>query len=158
LAEIEDHIRKAQEEGKFSDLPGKGKPLHLDEDPFEDPEWRLAHRMLRNSGYTLPWIEQRQQIFALIEAVRENFRRAWEWRQDAIREHRLNAQAEAEWRRAKRAFGEQVNVINKSISDYNLAAPSERFQLAPLKVEREVEKLQDVRADEGEGQTSGDPL
>ena len=44
-------IRKAMEEGKFDNLPGKGKPLKLDEDPFEDPEWRLANKMLKEGGY-----------------------------------------------------------------------------------------------------------
>ncbi|MEA3440806.1 MAG: DUF1992 domain-containing protein [Chloroflexota bacterium] len=54
---IEEHIRRAMEEGKFDDLPGKGKPLRLDHNPHEDPQWRTAYRMLRNSGFTLPWIE-----------------------------------------------------------------------------------------------------
>ncbi len=61
MSNIEDHIRRAIEEGKFDDLPGKGKPLKLEDDPFVDPEWRLAHHMLRCSGFSLPWIERRQE-------------------------------------------------------------------------------------------------
>jgi len=37
---IDEIIRRAIEEGQFDDLPGKGKPLRLDEDPNSDPAWR----------------------------------------------------------------------------------------------------------------------
>ena len=57
MNKAEDQIRRAMEEGKFDDLPGEGKPLRLENDPFEDPEWRMAHHVLRNGGFTLPWIE-----------------------------------------------------------------------------------------------------
>ena len=43
---IDQKIREAMEQGEFDDLPGKGKPVDTSENPFEDPEMRLAHRML----------------------------------------------------------------------------------------------------------------
>jgi len=55
----EEQIRRAIEEGKFDNLPGKGKPLNLEQNPFEDPEWRLANHVLITSGFSLPWIEKR---------------------------------------------------------------------------------------------------
>ena len=42
---IEEIIRRAIQEGKFDDLPGKGEPLQLDDNPHEDPEWRAAHHI-----------------------------------------------------------------------------------------------------------------
>ena len=42
---IEEQIRRAIQEGKFDDLPGKGKPLKLDENPFEESEWRMANKI-----------------------------------------------------------------------------------------------------------------
>ncbi len=69
MKDIDDAIQKAMQAGQFDDLPGKGKPLNLDENPFADPEWELAQHVLKSSGYTLPWIETRQQIERELEAA-----------------------------------------------------------------------------------------
>ena len=50
---IDQKIREAMEQGEFDDLPGKGEPVDLSENPFEDPELRLAHRMLRSAGFVI---------------------------------------------------------------------------------------------------------
>ena len=55
---IEEIIRQAMQEGKFDDLPGKGKPLNLDQNPHQDPDWRVAHHLLKSAGFSLPWIER----------------------------------------------------------------------------------------------------
>jgi DnaJ family protein C protein 28 len=142
MPEIDDHIQKAMNEGKFDDLPGKGKPLNLDDNPHTDPDWRLAHHMLKSSGYTLPWIAARQEIEAQIEAARADLGRAWEWRGRALQGGQPYAQAEAEWERAERVFQEQVEKINKKIFDYNLQTPSEKFQLLKLNAKKELEAIE----------------
>jgi hypothetical protein len=38
-------------EGAFDHLEGFGQPLNLEEDPFEDPSLRMAHRLLKNNGF-----------------------------------------------------------------------------------------------------------
>lgn len=43
-------IREAMAEGAFDNLAGMGRPLNLDENPYEDPSLRMAHRLLRNNG------------------------------------------------------------------------------------------------------------
>ena len=48
---IEEIIQAAMARGEFDNLPGKGKPLNLD-DYFSLPEdERMALTMLRNAGY-----------------------------------------------------------------------------------------------------------
>jgi DnaJ family protein C protein 28 len=143
MAKIDEQIRRAMEEGAFSDLPGKGKPLNLDNNPLADPEWRLAHHVLRGSGYTLPWIAARQEIEASLEKARADFRRAWEWRQEALSRGEPPQQVASEWGRAEEAFRQEVAEINKRIFDYNLQAPSEKVQLLKINVEREIERLGD---------------
>ncbi|MBN1147284.1 MAG: DUF1992 domain-containing protein [Anaerolineales bacterium] len=138
---VEEHIRQAMSQGKFDDLPGKGKPLHLDENPLEDPEWRLAHHMLRSSGYTLPWIEMRREIKDEIDAARAALRRAWEWRQKSLALDQEDGLVEAEWARAAAAFRAQAQQINKRIADYNLQAPVEKLQLLKLSAEREIRDM-----------------
>ena len=138
MPEIEEHIRRAMEEGKFENLPGKGKPLDLGDDSLADPEWRLAHHMLRSSGYTLPWIALRQEIEMESEAARATLKRAWEWREAARAQGQPDERVEGEWGRAVEAFRGRVAGINKKIFDFNLQAPSERLQLLRLDAEREI--------------------
>jgi DnaJ family protein C protein 28 len=135
---IEEHIRRAMEEGKFDDLPGKGKPLRLDQDPHEDPEWRTAYRILRNSGFTLPWIEARREIEVALDDARGNLARAWESRLRALNNGSPLSSVEAEWERAEQAFGEQVDAVNEKILSYNLQVPSNRLQLIVLDAGREA--------------------
>ncbi|HYX29774.1 MAG TPA: DUF1992 domain-containing protein [Pyrinomonadaceae bacterium] len=67
---IERKIREAMEAGDFDDLAGSGEPIDLTENPFEDPDWRTAHRLLRDAGFAPPWIEERKDIDAALEAAR----------------------------------------------------------------------------------------
>lgn len=141
MPNIEEHIRRAMQEGKFDDLPGKGKPLHLDENPHEDEAWRLSYHLLREAGYSLPWIETIKEIEAEIEKVRAALRRSWEWRAAALEQDQPYDLVQAEWQRAVDDFSQKLISLNKRIRDYNLEAPNERFQRPLLKLERELEEL-----------------
>lgn len=57
-------IREAMEEGAFDHLECAGKPLDLSENPFEDPSDRMAHRLLKNNGFSPAWIEEAKEIEA----------------------------------------------------------------------------------------------
>jgi hypothetical protein len=62
---VEERIQKALEEGVFDNLPGKGKPLRLDDDTFVPEELRLAYKILKNSGCLPVEMEMRKEIFSL---------------------------------------------------------------------------------------------
>lgn len=47
----EQRIREAMERGDFDDLPGKGRPLNLDEDANVPDELKMAYKLLKNGGY-----------------------------------------------------------------------------------------------------------
>lgn len=141
MSKSEEQIRRAIEEGKFENLPGKGKPLKWDENPFEDPDWRLAYKMLHDGGFTLPWIEARQEIEAEIEAARTAIRRAWEQQKSVLPGSRSKSEMDEAWQKAELNFREQVTAINKRIFDYNLQAPSLQVQLLQINVERELEAI-----------------
>jgi DnaJ family protein C protein 28 len=136
---IDEIIRRAIEEGKFDGLPGKGKPLHLDENPHLDPAWRAAYHLLKSSGYSLPWIETLREIESDLATARADLARVWKWRVSA-RENPANAlDAEAEWQRAVLSFREQVHDLNRRIRDYNLVTPSDQFQRIAIDADREIE-------------------
>jgi DnaJ homolog subfamily C member 28 len=138
MPNTDDQIRRAMEEGQFEDLPGKGRPLNLDEDPFEDPDWRLAHHMLRSSGYSLPWIEKRREIEAGLEEARRDLALAWE-RHQANQNH--PGPAALRWEKAKTAFRDAIAEANKRIFNYNLEAPSMQLQMMPVDVEKEIRRV-----------------
>ena len=142
MPNIEEHLRKAIEEGKFDNLPGKGKPLHLDEaNPHADADWELAYHILKESGYTLPWIETLHEIENDIDAALKDLRRAWKWRMIYLSADVPDEKASAEWERSQSAFQKKMVALNKRIRDYNLQVPIARFQRPVLNIERELEKI-----------------
>ena len=68
---VEEIIRRAIEEGEFDDLPGKGKPLVIVDNPHQDPGWWAAHHILKSSGFSLPWIEALRVIDINLQRARD---------------------------------------------------------------------------------------
>ena len=118
----EKSIREAIEKGEFDNLPGKGQPLDLSENPFEDPDLRTVHRLLRNAGFAPAWIEERKDIEAQLDLARPTLMRAW----------RLYGPAGVaangdNWERNVAEFREKVAELRQRIHIYNLKAPSPVF-------------------------------
>jgi hypothetical protein len=62
---VEERIKKAQEEGVFDNLPGKGKPLQLEDDSAIPEDLRVAYKVLKNSNCLPIEMELRKEIFSL---------------------------------------------------------------------------------------------
>jgi Domain of unknown function (DUF1992) len=62
---VEERIQRAQADGLFDNLPGKGKPLKLDDDSFVPEDLRLTYKILKNSNCLPVEMELRKQIFNL---------------------------------------------------------------------------------------------
>lgn len=65
----EERIREAQDRGEFDNLPGQGRPLQLEDDSHVPEELRMAYKLLRNSGYLPPEIEERKEIDSLLDLL-----------------------------------------------------------------------------------------
>jgi hypothetical protein len=66
----EERILEAQRQGAFDDLPGKGKPLEL-----EDPSWvpddlRLGYHILKNAGVLPPEAELLKDVHILEDLLK----------------------------------------------------------------------------------------
>lgn len=59
---VEERIRKAQQEGLFDDLPGKGKPLNLEDDSHVPTHLRVSFKILKNSGVLPPEMQLRREV------------------------------------------------------------------------------------------------
>ena len=110
-------IREAMEEGAFDNLPAKGKPIDLCEDPFEDPSMRMAHRLLRNNGFAPWWVEEAKDIESAIDRLRADLH-------DARRRPVVLDDLRA-----------RTAVLNQRIRTYNLKCPSPHLHKHPLDFE-----------------------
>jgi hypothetical protein len=63
-------IEEAKERGEFDNLPGHGKPLRIESNPYA-PELDLAHNVLKNADMAPRWIELNREIEAELAALDE---------------------------------------------------------------------------------------
>lgn len=65
----EKHILHAIEKGELDNLPGQGKPLEIDDDSNVPPHLRAAYRILKNSGFLPPELEDRKRALELVDLL-----------------------------------------------------------------------------------------
>ena len=136
---IEEIIRQAIQEGKFDDLPGKGRPLKIEHHPHQDPDWRAAHHLLKSSGFSLPWIEHLREIHSNLQQSRESLIRAWAWGQSEHHHYSQEDFVKREWISSVAIFQDQIQSINDQIRTYNLEVPNPRFQILLVYIHLELD-------------------
>ncbi len=61
----EEKIREAIRNGEFANLPGKGKPLQLEDLSHVPPELRAAYLLLKNAGILPEELQVKKEIIRL---------------------------------------------------------------------------------------------
>ncbi len=145
---VERKIKEAQSEGHFDNLPGEGRPLDLREPAHDRPEWRLAHRILKNAGFTLDWIELDQTIraeSAQCERLLEN-QLAWADRVRCSEDHSdgIEAELSAAYSWTVAAYKRRAAALNEKIALFNLIVPLMHLQKRKLDVGEEVRKFREL--------------
>ncbi len=127
---VERLIQEAQEQGKFDHLPGRCKPLQLDDDRHAG-EWALAFRILKNANVAPPWIEADKEVRHLRGAL------------DRLLER--SARASLLMRgRYRRELGQLVEAHNRAVEQVNAYAPTERQHRRRLVLENEMQRLEEA--------------
>ena len=67
---VEEKILQAQKAGAFDNLPGKGKPLELEDLSWVPEEIRVAYHILRNAHLLPPEVELLKEIPTLEELLK----------------------------------------------------------------------------------------
>ena len=127
-------IAKAIENGEFDNLPGQGEPLTLDDLANDE---NLAHRLLVDNGFSLPWIELNRKIDEDSENAVLLLSQRSEW---------LQGQGEAlesssRWGRAVEEFRQEIQKLNQQIDVNNLRVQLAQFQRRRLDPDSELERL-----------------
>src|SRR5207244_12462840 len=128
---------QAMEQGEFDNLAGKGAPIDLAENPFEDPGWRTAHRLLQNAGFAPAWIEERKDIEFEIDAARNQLERVWTILQNE-RSTKNESDAKSRWERALASFRQQAIQLNLRIAAWNLKVTSSGYKQTRNDAKREI--------------------
>lgn len=145
---VERRIEEAQREGHFDNLPGEGRPLDLREPPHVRPEWRLAHKILKNGGFTLDWIELDQTIraeWAQCKRLLEN-QLAWANRVQRSEDHSdgIDAELSAVYSWTVAAYKRRAAALNEKIELFNLTVPLMHLQKHKVDVVEELRKFREL--------------
>lgn len=138
-------IRDAQEEGRFDNLPGKGKPLSLDIDNRVPPEQRAAYRLMRDANLLPDWIEldklvrrRQERIATRIEEY--GVRRQRDLEQLATPEGKRRVDSRRD--DFLMLIAREMRDLNRDIDRLNLIVPSVSRQRLRLNLPERMEELE----------------
>ncbi|MBE7474482.1 MAG: hypothetical protein DPW09_18555 [Anaerolineae bacterium] len=132
---IEQRIQEAMANGEFDNLPGRGKPLSFNTNPYLDPAQELAFGLLQNNNMAPAWIERDKEIRREVAAARDKLRLAWQ-------HYQANPTGEAAWQAAVARFEEILVKLNRKIDAFNLIVPVPTAQHFRLRLEDELRRAQ----------------
>jgi DnaJ homolog subfamily C member 28 len=130
---IDRQIREAIEEGKFDDLPHRGRPLPIDDNPYAGDR-ALAFHVLKNAEAAPPWIEADKEVRRLLA------------RRDALlaRAGSGLAPSPLAQRRDRAALEDLVSRVNTEIAVVNAGAPTDRQHRQPLVLVEELARYDEA--------------
>lgn len=155
---VEDRIQAAMEAGAFDNLPGKGRPLKLEENPFVPPELRLAYKVLADANFAPDWIELDKKVRAAREELKALQERHVTWLRRKADDARSPGASHpgappahvshpdvpphdvpprdviAQHRRARAELEKRLAEINRAIDELNLIVPQLSLQRPRLPV------------------------
>jgi len=141
---VEEQIRKAQQRGDFDNLAGAGKPLDLEENPFEPVEMRMAFKILKENDFAPYWIELGKEIDVAMEKLQQEiqyFKRYTElfWTD----QHDDRALQRYQHKKELFYLEREADLvkIDKKILDFNLHCPTFRQGRRNLVIAKEMEKI-----------------
>lgn len=119
-------LAQAIERGEFDNLEGAGKPLNLEENPFEPVELRMVHKILKDNGFAPAWIELGKEIDALqgkfaaeVDYFKRYTRIVFSESRSAAAMRHYETRRDEFYTRSR----ERLLEISKKILDYNLDCP-----------------------------------
>lgn len=147
---VDEQIEAAMERGEFKDLPGKGRPIKLDTNPFLTPQVRMANRLLKENGFAPRWIELEKEIKkekAQLKKLLINLKARRERLAALIQRypHRHEAVSRSfEYERARSIvrYREKLENLNRNIQRVNLLAPTQNRQYALINKETALTRFQ----------------
>lgn len=150
---VESQIEKARQRGDFDNLKGAGKPVNLEENPFEPAEMRMAYKILKDNDFAPYWIELGKEIDNDISKFWKEVEHFKQYTRIFYQDkHSQSARERFEKKKAQFYYEQRLVLekVNKKILNYNLHCPTFRLGRGSLVVDdemyqviKQVEKLID---------------
>ena len=150
--DVNKQIEEAMERGEFANLPGKGKPLKLNTNPYLTPQARMANRLLKENGFTPQWVEvekeikkektQLERVFINLKARRERLVAILQ--QYPHRREAISRTFERERARVITQYSEKLENLNQKIQRVNLLMPTRNRQYALINQAQALAHLQEA--------------
>ena len=143
-------IEEAMERGEFANLPGKGKPIKLDTNPFLTPQARMANRLLKENGFAPRWVELQKEIKrektqlerVLINLKARRKRLAAIVQQHPHRHEAVSRSFEHERARGIEQYSTKLENLNRKIQRVNLLMPTRNRQYALINRAQRLARFQ----------------
>ena len=129
---IDEQIREAEARGEFANLPGIGKPLKLDNNPYVGDK-AMGYNLLKSNGFAPPEIELAKEIRTEFERMEAKLAR-WRHQSRTLRSRHLPPFASekrvfnAAVKKATAEYEQVLRELNRKILTLNLATPSVMHQ------------------------------
>lgn len=138
---IDEMIQESMQSGQFDNLPGKGKPLNLQKNPYA-ADMELANELLKENNLPPLWIMQRNEILAQIAKLRAEIERQWAWHSREFRVATTNkGQLTIRWDDHCLKWIGEIGELNKGIDAFNLKRPFDNIEIFKLTIESELKRV-----------------
>ncbi len=135
---VNKQIEEAMERGEFANLPGKGKPLKFDTNPFLTPQARMTNRLLKKNGFAPRWVELEKEIKqekTQLERILTNLKGRRKRLETIVQKHPHRHKAVSrsfahERARSIAQYTEKLENLNQKIQRVNLLMPTRNRQYA----------------------------
>jgi hypothetical protein len=137
-------INEAMRRGDFDNLPGHGKPLKMERDPFVPDDQQMANKILKNNDMTPLWIAERKDLLRAVESWREQFRHVVSqahanWIAAGSDPRRV--QIRQSWERWLVRWEDEIKDLNRRIGTFNLKQPITHLEVYKLQLDNELKKV-----------------
>ena len=137
---MDELIQEGMDGGLFDNLPGKGKPLNLNKNPYA-ADMELANELLKENDLPPAWILQRNDILAKIARLRTEIVRQWEWHEREFGIATANkSRLTIRWDDCCLKWTNEIVELNKEIDGFNLKRPFDNLEIFKLNLEGELKR------------------
>ncbi|MBK8900485.1 MAG: DUF1992 domain-containing protein [Anaerolineaceae bacterium] len=138
---IEELIQDGIDNGLFDNLPGKGKPLNLNKNPYA-ADMELAHELLKENDLPPVWILHRNEILARAAKLRAEIERQWAWHQREFGVASANkGRLTISWDDCCLKWTAEIGELNKAIDAFNLKRPFDHIEIFKLTIDSELKRV-----------------
>nr|CAI5870267.1 unnamed protein product [Callosobruchus analis] len=136
---VEDLIQESMSKGEFKNLKGEGKPLssHQNRNPYVDFITHKLNEILIENGFTPEWITLHKEIKDDVTRLRNDLLTERKY----FGPYPLSVEENIKWSDRVYKYKEEVDKINKKITQYNLVVPVLNKQMLHIRLENEAHKV-----------------